>query len=136
MNRKFKLLKILKQKELIKQTKAAQQVKKMAEELNKCEEISRQLGELASTQGMASGILSISQLHSDRVLALKLIEQKTIMDNRKDFLTGEVKAASKGISGSLKKLNCFEDASTRELKNITNKKDNILEEIIFNKKKG
>ena len=110
MNRKFKLLKILKQKELIKQTKAAQQVKKMAEELNKCEEISRQLGELASTQGMASGILSISQLHSDRVLALKLIEQKTIMDNRKDFLTGEVKAASKGISGSLKKLNCFEDA--------------------------
>ena len=33
MNRKFKLLKILKQKELIKQTKAAQQVKKVAEEL-------------------------------------------------------------------------------------------------------
>jgi len=135
MTKMSRILQLMSAKEKLRQQKALHEVKKFHDEVEKCDQISSQLSELAKDKSGDLSVLSAGQFHRDRQLIMKLMEQKEILENRKTFLEVELTRSRNEVVKTQIKLDRLENASKSKLLEAQNLEQKKFEDNQIPQKK-
>jgi len=116
MSRKARLLELLRSREKVKRSRALLQSKQLNEEYSKCDAITAQLTTLTTEKSLENSTCLGSQFLRDRYLVMKLMEQKDILENRKEFLGAELEISNRVVAQTQNKIKKLEDKSIAEMK--------------------
>ena len=126
--KKIKQLKLLQTKEKLKQRKTISQLANIKTETEKCQKVEKELKEITEQKSSETYEVNGYSFHANRQLIQKLMEQREILSNRKEFLKAEELVVVKEINQSKAKNEVFEQKTNEEKNKIFMKNERKQEE--------
>lgn len=105
--KKLRLLALMKSKENLKINKIIHELNKIKKDSDQCEKINQELGKLLDENTELNDQLGVTSFVSNRKLMHKMLNQKTVIQNRIEYLEAEKNIIQKNLSESEVKRKIF-----------------------------